>query len=202
MPQPGFFDLDERYQKLSECGDPLEVLATKIPWESFRPALDRAFRKERKSPAGRKNFDRLLMFKVLVLQSLYNLADAQTEFQIRDRLSFLRFLNLSFEDTVPDEKTIWTYRNHLAERGLITKLFNRFDRFLTEQGYTANMPLSVLDDDDVLLADTFDGQPLDLEHGYPLRLLVPKRYFWKSAKWIRGLELLDHDSPGFWERYG
>ena len=57
-------------------------------------------------------------------------------------------------------------------------------------------------DDDVLLADTFDGQPLELEHGYPLRLLVPKRYFWKSAKWIRGLEFLDHDQLGFWERYG
>jgi len=71
-----------------------------------------------------------------------------------------------------------------------------------EQGYTTNMPLSVLDDDDVLLADTFDGQPLEPDHGYPLRLLVPKRYFWKSAKWIRGLEFLDHDMPGFWERYG
>ena len=72
----------------------------------------------------------------------------------------------------------------------------------SEQGYTANVPLSVLDDDDVLLADTFDGKPLELEHGYPLRLLVPKRYFWKSAKWIRGLEFLDHDVQGFWERYG
>jgi len=71
-----------------------------------------------------------------------------------------------------------------------------------EQGYTANLPLSVLDDDDVLLADTFDGRPLDPEHGYPLRLLVPKKYFWKSAKWIRGLEFLDHDQSGFWERYG
>jgi len=71
-----------------------------------------------------------------------------------------------------------------------------------EQGYTTNLPLSVLDDDDVLLADTFDGQRLEPEHGYPLRLLVPKRYFWKSAKWIRGLEFLEHDRPGFWERYG
>jgi len=56
----------------------------------------------------------------------------------------------------------------------------------SEQGYTANLPLTVLDDDDVLLADTFDGQPLEPEHGYPLRLFVPKRYFWKSAKWMRG----------------
>src|SRR6476619_924396 len=71
-----------------------------------------------------------------------------------------------------------------------------------EQGYTANLPLSVLDDGDVLLADTFDGQPLEPEHGYPLRLLVPKRYFWKSSKWVRGLEFLDHDQLGFWERYG
>ncbi len=71
-----------------------------------------------------------------------------------------------------------------------------------EQGYTTNMPLAVLDDEDVLLADTYDGKPLDPEHGYPLRLLVPKRYFWKSAKWIRGLEFLDHDIAGFWERYG
>ena len=71
-----------------------------------------------------------------------------------------------------------------------------------EQGYTANLPLEILDDDDVLLADTFDGKPLDPEHGYPLRLLVPKKYFWKSSKWIRGLEFLDHDQLGFWERYG
>ena len=71
-----------------------------------------------------------------------------------------------------------------------------------EQGYTANLPLSILDDDDVLLADTFDGEPLEPEHGYPLRLLVPKRYFWKSSKWVRGLEFLDHDQLGFWERYG
>ncbi len=72
----------------------------------------------------------------------------------------------------------------------------------SEQGYTANLPLSVLDDDDVMLADTFDGKPLDPEHGWPLRLFVPKRYFWKSAKWVRGLEFLDHDILGFWERYG
>jgi DMSO/TMAO reductase YedYZ molybdopterin-dependent catalytic subunit len=71
-----------------------------------------------------------------------------------------------------------------------------------EQGYTANVPLSVLDDDDVLLADTYEGEPLTPEHGYPLRLIVPKRYFWKGPKWLRGLELLTADRPGFWERYG
>lgn len=71
-----------------------------------------------------------------------------------------------------------------------------------EQGYTANVPLDVLDDADVLLADTFGGQPLEMEHGWPLRLLVPKKYFWKSAKWIRGLQFVPADRPGFWERYG
>lgn len=70
-----------------------------------------------------------------------------------------------------------------------------------EQGYTANLPLSVLDDD-VLLADTFAGEPLEPEHGYPLRLLVPKRYFWKSAKWVERLEFLAEDKPGFWEVRG
>ena len=72
----------------------------------------------------------------------------------------------------------------------------------SEQGYTANMPLEVLDDDDVLLADVADGAPLPPEHGYPLRLVVPKKYFWKSAKWVRGLQFLTRDQLGFWERYG
>ena len=72
----------------------------------------------------------------------------------------------------------------------------------SEQGYTANLPLEVLDDDDVMLADTFAGAPLEAEHGWPLRLLVAKRYFWKSAKWIRGLEFIAQDRLGFWERYG
>ena len=72
----------------------------------------------------------------------------------------------------------------------------------SEQGYTTNMPLEVLDDDDVLLADTFDGKPLENEHGWPLRLFVPKRYFWKSAKWMRGMVFMPDEKPGFWEMYG
>jgi DMSO/TMAO reductase YedYZ molybdopterin-dependent catalytic subunit len=78
----------------------------------------------------------------------------------------------------------------------------RFVLAHAEQGYTANLPLEVLDDDDVLLADVADGAPLTPEHGYPLRLIVPKRYFWKGPKWIRGLEFLKTDQLGFWERYG
>ena len=71
-----------------------------------------------------------------------------------------------------------------------------------EQGYTTNLPLDVFDDEAVLLADTFGGAPLEPDHGGPLRLVVPRLYFWKSAKWLRGLEFVDADRPGFWERYG
>ena len=71
-----------------------------------------------------------------------------------------------------------------------------------EQGYTANVPLEALEDEHALIAYEADGEPLEPEHGWPLRLVIPSRYFWKSAKWLRGIELLDHDQPGFWERYG
>ena len=71
-----------------------------------------------------------------------------------------------------------------------------------EQDFTANVPIAVLEDEDALLAYEADGEPLTPEHGWPLRLVIPKRYFWKSAKWLRGIELLDHDEPGFWERLG
>jgi DMSO/TMAO reductase YedYZ molybdopterin-dependent catalytic subunit len=71
-----------------------------------------------------------------------------------------------------------------------------------EQGYTANVPLADLDRETVLLATQHDGEPLSADHGYPLRLIVPHLYAWKSVKWLRGLEFLDHDDPGFWEQNG
>jgi DMSO/TMAO reductase YedYZ molybdopterin-dependent catalytic subunit len=71
-----------------------------------------------------------------------------------------------------------------------------------EQGFTSNVPLEALEDDNALIAWEADGAPLEPEHGWPLRLVVPSRYFWKSAKWLRGLELVAADQPGFWERYG
>lgn len=71
-----------------------------------------------------------------------------------------------------------------------------------ESNFTANIPLEVLMDDEALLAYKYDGEELTPPHGYPLRLVVPKKYFWKSAKWLRGLEFLPHDKLGFWERYG
>jgi DMSO/TMAO reductase YedYZ molybdopterin-dependent catalytic subunit len=78
----------------------------------------------------------------------------------------------------------------------------RFVLAHAEQGFTANVPLEFLEDDHALLAYEADGEPLTPEHGWPLRLVIPRKYFWKSAKWLRGLELRASDQPGFWERYG
>jgi len=78
----------------------------------------------------------------------------------------------------------------------------RFAVVHAEQGYTTNLPIAELMHDDVLLADRHDGRELEPEHGWPLRLVVPRRYFWKSAKWVRGIEVVQQDQPGFWERNG
>ncbi len=137
MMHPGFFDVDERLAQLSKLGDPLEHLECTIPWEEFVSVLQTVHEKERKSNAGRKPYDPLLMFKVLILQSLYNLADDQVEYQIRDRLSFMRFLGLQIEDRVPDAKTVWLFRERLKELGLVERLFNRFADVLEAQGYLA-----------------------------------------------------------------
>jgi DMSO/TMAO reductase YedYZ molybdopterin-dependent catalytic subunit len=71
-----------------------------------------------------------------------------------------------------------------------------------EQGFTANSPLSAIEDPTALIVYEADGEPLTPDHGWPVRLFVPSKYFWKSAKWLRGLELSPVDKPGFWERYG
>ena len=71
-----------------------------------------------------------------------------------------------------------------------------------EQGFTANIPIEALEDAGSLIAYEAEGAPLTPDHGWPVRLVIPSKYFWKSAKWLRGLELLAHDEPGFWERDG
>ena len=78
----------------------------------------------------------------------------------------------------------------------------RFAVIHAAQGFTTNLPISELEQDDVLLADKHDGEPLTPDHGWPLRLVAPRRYFWKSAKWIERIELVERDAPGFWERNG
>lgn len=137
MGQRSFFDLEDRLRSLSALGDPLEALSGAIPWEELRGLLAKTREKARKSNAGRPPFDVVLMFKVLILQTLYNLADGQVEYQIRDRLSFSRFLGLGIEDQVPDATTVWRFRERLRELELTEVLFNRFGDFLARAGFQA-----------------------------------------------------------------
>jgi transposase, IS5 family len=140
MAQLGFFDADRRLAALSAKGDPLEAIGTLVPWESFRADIEAVVltpEEARKSNAGRKPIDAIVMFRMLVLQSLYNLSDEQVEFQVRDRLSFTRFLGLGFEDSIPDGTTLWLFRERLAKAGLIEKLFARFGYYLEAKGYIA-----------------------------------------------------------------
>jgi len=123
--------------KIDDNGDPLKRLNELVDWELFRPVLNQVRNKKRKSKVGRKPFDVVLMFKILILQSLYNLSDDTTEVQILDRLSFMRFLGLSIGGRVPDAKTIWLFREELKRAGIFSELFLEFDRFLRNHGFEA-----------------------------------------------------------------
>jgi IS5 family transposase len=135
--QAGFWDIDERYARLSEAGDPLEKLNALVPWEVFRKPLAKALKRSNGAKGGRPAYDSVLMFRIMVLQALYSLSDDQAEFQIQDRLSFMRFLGLGFDDKVPDAKTIWLFREHLTQAKAVETLFARFDRHLAKSGYLA-----------------------------------------------------------------
>jgi transposase, IS5 family len=136
--QRGFFDEQDRLELISKQGDPLEKLNEIIPWEIFRKQLKKCFAKEPKGPGGRPAFDFLMMFKVLILQRLYNLSDYQMQYQLLDRLSFQRFIDLGLQSTIPDEKTIWLFRETLTRHGVIEKLFQRFKALLESKGVIAN----------------------------------------------------------------
>jgi len=135
--QPGFFDLEDRYALLSDGGDPLERLNEVVSFGDFRPLLEDALDRKDRGLGGRPPMDAVMMFKVLVLQSLYNLGDDLTEYLIRDRLSFMRFLGLSLADKGPDAKTIWLYKEHWTQAGVVEELFERFDAMLQDNGFLA-----------------------------------------------------------------
>ena len=137
MIQIGLFDVENKLAELSALGDPLEKLNKAINWNHFKPLLNKAFRKDRKSNAGRPPYDYVMMFKVLVLQTMYNLSDAQVQFQMLDRFTFRRFLGIQTESQIPDEKTVWAFRETLTQAETIKKLFDQFDRYLAAAGYTA-----------------------------------------------------------------
>jgi hypothetical protein len=135
--QAGFFDAEHRRRALSAAGDPLERLKAVVDFELFGAELEAALRRADRSRGGRPAYDAVLMFRVVVLQRLYTLSDDQTEYQIRDRPSFLRFVGLALHDAVPDAKTIWLYREQLTQAGGLQRAFDRFDAMLRERGYLA-----------------------------------------------------------------
>jgi IS5 family transposase len=134
MKQKGFFDETDRLRELSNLGDPLEKLNKYINWEGLRGILTRTLKKEAQGPGGRPPFDYVMMFKILVLQKLYNMADDKTEYQIKDRLSFQRFLGLQLCDIVPDAKTIWHFREELNGAKILDAIFYRFVEQLEQKG--------------------------------------------------------------------
>src|SRR3954471_4521664 len=140
--QTGFFDVDERLKELSSKGDALERLNAIVDFEAFRPDLARAVPRSDGSKGGRPAFDHVLMWKILILQASHSLSDERTEFLIKDRLSFMRFLELGLSDAVPDANTIWTFREALTRATIdgkpaIETLFRAYEASLTQAGFLA-----------------------------------------------------------------
>jgi IS5 family transposase len=132
--QNSLFDLENRYASLSEAGDPLERLNAVIDWKMFRSLLERIDQKPRKSAAGRKPTCRILMFKMLILQRLHHLSDDRLQYQVTDRLSFMRFLGLDLAADVPDAKTVWAFREALKTHRLVEPLFELLNLALAQLG--------------------------------------------------------------------
>ena len=135
MKQIGIFDEVNALERLSELGDKLEWLNKVMNWKIFQPLLDGAKPDKSKSrKGGRPPYANLLMFKIMILQSLFNVSDEQAEYQINDRLSWKRFLGLSLSEKSPDRTTIWEFREMLILTGLYDKLFTLFTAKMTEIG--------------------------------------------------------------------
>ncbi|MEA5464903.1 IS5 family transposase [Leptothoe sp. PORK10 BA2] len=137
MGQQGFWDFETRHQKLESKKDLLSCLDAMIPWDEFRPILDSVYDKPRQRKAGRPPTDVIVMFKLLIVQQLYNISDDELEYQVNDRLSFMRFLHLGLEDSVPDAKTVWLFRERLRKAELVEPLFEQFGTYLNTTGYQA-----------------------------------------------------------------
>jgi len=135
--QRGFWDEEQRVTKLQDKKPVLKRLADSIPWESFRPILDQGYAQERKSNAGRKRIDPLILFKMLILQQLFNLSDDELEFQVNDRRSFEEFVGLGIMNSIPDATTIGFFRERLRNAGVIHELFEMFEAYLRSQGLQA-----------------------------------------------------------------
>jgi transposase, IS5 family len=134
----GFFDQDIRLSKLTKLGDPLEKLSKGVDFEIFRLILEEKLSKLAKGAGGRPPYDYVLMFKIMILQRYYNLSDEQIEFQINDRFSFMRFLNLTIADDIPDSRTVWKFKEQLVDLKLIEPIFNIFLKQIENLGMILN----------------------------------------------------------------
>lgn len=133
------FDNEFTAEKLSEIGNPLDKISNVIDFEIFRPSIEgKLINTSKKSNAGAKPFDVVLMFKILILQRYYGLGDKQVEYQILDRISFKNFLGLDSGDKIPDEKTVWAFRENITKSGLIEDLFTEFKCFLESKALILN----------------------------------------------------------------
>ena len=134
------FDEEYRLDKISKQSDPLEKLNRNIDFELFRKTLEDYFdmSSRDKSKGGRPQYDCVMMFKILVLQRYYNLSDDAIEYAILDRLSFMRFLGLTLSDRIPDAKTVWYFKNQLAQGDLFKDIFNKLDMMLNQRGIIAH----------------------------------------------------------------
>ena len=135
----GLFDRDETSSKLSKLGNPLEKLHNVIDFEMFRFELEEnILNQDKKSPAGNKPYDVVMMFKIILLKRFYNLGDEQAEYQINDSSSFKEFLGLSYGDRVPDSRTIWLFQENLIQKNLEERLFSQFHKYLDDLGLFIN----------------------------------------------------------------
>lgn len=138
--QVTFFSIEERKEKLTSIRETLDALNQLIPWESFRPLLSTMY-KDNSVKGGRPPYDEVMMFKCMILQHLYNLSDEQLEYQILDRLSFMKFLDMTVASPVPDHNTLWGFREKLKKYDLTRKLFDLFDDYLSQNGFRINQGL-------------------------------------------------------------
>ena len=135
----GFFDEEFTKERLSAIGNPLESVSKVIDFESFRELLEsKLLNTNKKNNAGAKPYDVVMLFKILILQRYYGLGDRQVEYQILDRMSFKTFLGLETGDRVPDQKTVWSFRERITKTGLVEDLFEQFTSFLEEKELILN----------------------------------------------------------------
>ncbi|MEQ8964871.1 MAG: IS5 family transposase [Azospirillaceae bacterium] len=174
--QPGFWDVEDRLRQLSAQGDPLEKLSATVDFELFRADLNAAVGPRDRGKGGRPAFDVVLKFRMLVLQALHGLSLEQTEYLVRDRLSWMRFCRLGPGDPVPDANTLWDFREALIGAGALDALFARLDRAITEAGY---LPMSGQIVDATLVAAprqrTTDGEKAAIKAGKRAREIWPEK---------------------------